>query len=436
MLVILTGITLSVLDATLINVALPTIAHDLHATPSQVVLVVNGYQIAIVTLLLPLATLGDRVGYRRVYRIGLLLFTLASAACLFAQTVPQLALARAIQGLGAAGIMSVNAALVRLIYPRRLLSRGIALNSLTVAAASAAGPSVAAAVLSFGPWQWLFLINLPIGIAAFIGAMRFLPTSHKSTAPFDLPSAALSMLTFGLVFAAMDLLGHQRFDALTAALLVVGVTIGIVFVRRQLRLPLPLLPVDLLRIPLFALSIATSVCSFTAQMIAFVSLPFFLQRTLGYSAVETGLLMTPWPLALMVAAPLSARLLDRHPAGLLGGIGLAIFCSGLLALALLPTDPVAADVAWRIALCGVGFGLFQAPNNHTILTAGPAHRSGGASGMLGTARLTGQTIGATLVALIFGLAPDANRLVMTVAAGFAAAGAVVSWMRVRFSRPT
>ena len=436
MLVILTGITLSVLDATLINVALPTIAHDLHATPSQVVLVVNGYQIAIVTLLLPLATLGDRVGYRRVYRIGLLLFTLASAACLFAQTVPQLALARAIQGLGAAGIMSVNAALVRLIYPRRLLSRGIALNSLTVAAASAAGPSVAAAVLSFGPWQWLFLINLPIGIAAFIGAMRFLPTSHKSTAPFDLPSAALSMLTFGLVFAGMDLLGHQRFDALTAALLMVGVAIGFIFVRRQLRLPLPLLPVDLLRIPLFALSIGTSVCSFTAQMIAFVSLPFFLQRTLGYSAVETGLLMTPWPLALMVAAPLSARLLDRHPAGLLGGIGLAIFCSGLLALALLPTDPVAADVAWRIALCGVGFGLFQAPNNHTILTAGPAHRSGGASGMLGTARLTGQTIGATLVALIFGLVPDANRLVMAVAAGFAAAGAVVSWMRVRFSRPT
>ena len=435
MLVIFAGITLAVLDATLINVALPTIAQDLGATPSRTVLVVNAYQIAILTMLLPLATLGDRVGYRRIYRIGLLLFTGASAACLLARDVPELAFARAVQGLGAAGIMSVNGALVRMIFPRRRLARGIAMNSLIVAAASAAGPTIAAAVLAVGPWQWLFLINVPIGLAAFYGAMRHLPASPKAEAPFDLASALLSVLTFGLVFIGMDLVGHLKFDAVTAAILAIGLAVGAVFIRRQLDLPLPLLPVDLLRIPLFALSIGTSICSFAAQMIAFVSLPFFLQHGLGHSAVETGLLMTPWPLALMIAAPLSARLLDRCPAGLLGGIGLGIFCLGLILIATLPAAPGPLDIAWRIALCGIGFGLFQAPNNHTILTAGPAHRSGGASGMLGTARLTGQTIGATLVALGFGLMPGSNRIVMGVAAGFAAVGAVLSWLRVRVPRP-
>ena len=213
-------------------------------------------------------------------------------------------------------------------------------------------------------------------------------------------------------------------------MLAAGIAIGVVFVRRQLRLPLPLLPVDLLRIPVFALSMGTSVCSFAAQMIAFVSLPFFLQHTLGHSAVETGLLMTPWPLALMVTAPVSARLLDRYPAGLLGGIGLGIFASGLLALALLSSTPSALDVSWRMALCGVGFGLFQSPNNHTILTTAPPNRSGGASGMLGTARLTGQTVGATIVALTFTLAPGRSWIAMVIGAALASGGAVLSSLRL------
>ena len=174
----------------------------------------------------------------------------------------------------------------------------------------------------------------------------------------------------------------------------------------------------------------TSVCSFAAQMIAFISLPFFLQNTLGHSAVETGLLMTPWPLALMVTAPVSARLLDRYPAGLLGGVGLGIFAIGLVTLALLSAAPSTFEVSWRMALCGVGFGLFQSPNNHTILTTAPPHRSGGASGMLGTARLTGQTIGATVVALTFALAPTGGWIAMLIGAVLAGGGAVLSSLRV------
>ncbi|MGB3596403.1 MAG: MFS transporter, partial [Pseudomonas neustonica] len=186
-----------------------------------------------------------------------------------------------------------------------------------------------------------------------------------------------------------------------------------------------------LRIPVFSLSIGTSVCSFAAQMLAMVSIPFYFQKTLGLSEIETGLLMTPWPLATMVMAPIAGRLLDRVHAGLLGGIGLAIFATGLFMLAALPQEATHLEIMLRMLLCGAGFGLFQSPNNHTILTAAPLERSGGASGMLSTARLVGQTTGAALVALSFNLFADNGTHASLIAAGsFACVAAIVSSLRM------
>ena len=200
--------------------------------------------------------------------------------------------------------------------------------------------------------------------------------------------------------------------------------------RRQRGHPAPMLPVDLLRRPLFALSALTSMASFTTQGLAFVALPFYFERVLLRPPVETGFLMLPWAVVVTLAAPLAGRLSERYRAGWLGGIGLVTLSVGMLLLALLKPGAASADIAWRMALCGAGFGLFQSPNNHTILTVGPAHRSGGASGMLGTARLSGQTIGATIVALSFALLPDSIRVAMFVAATLAAVGAVLSALRV------
>ncbi len=166
-------------------------------------------------------------------------------------------------------------------------------------------------------------------------------------------------------------------------------------------------------------------------MLAMVSLPFFLQASLGRDEVATGLLLTPWPLAIIVMAPIAGRLVERVHAGLLGGIGLATFALGLFLLALLPHNPTDLDIIWRMVLCGAGFGLFQSPNNHTIISAAPRHRSGGASGMLGTARLLGQTSGAALVALMFNLFPTSGTHASLVLAGiFASIAAVVSCLRI------
>ncbi|WP_321936799.1 MFS transporter [Paraburkholderia sp. J8-2] len=430
-LVVALGITLAVLDGAIANVALPTIARHLHASAASSIWIVNAYQLSVTISLLPLASLGDRIGYKRVYLAGMVLFTIASLGCALATTLPQLAFARMVQGFGGAGIMSVNTALVRMIYPRAQLGRGVAINAMVVAIASAVGPTLASGVLAIATWPWLFAINVPIGIAALALGLRALPVNERHPAPYDYLSAVLNAIVFGLLIFAVDGLGHGESNRLVAVEFALAIVIGWFFVRRQLTQPAPLLPVDLLANPVFALSISTSVCSFCAQMLAFVALPFMLQETLGFSQVDTGLLMTPWPLVIIGAAPLSGALSDRYPAGMLGGIGLALFALGLLSLATLGAHPTVFDICWRMALCGVGFGVFQSPNNRQILSSAPRERSGGASGMLGTARLTGQTLGAALVALIFGIAPQHGPTVaLYVATAFAAVAAVVSLLRL------
>src|ERR1700759_2073624 len=422
------GLVLAVMDGAIANIALPTIAHDLDASPAFSIWIVNGYQLAITISLLPLASLGEIVGYRRVYLAGLLLFTVASLACTLSNGLLTLTVSRIVQGFGAAGIMSVNTALVRFIYPRAQLGRGIGINAMVVAVSAAVGPSVAAAILAVATWPYLFAVNLPIGLAALAFGLRFLPHAPRASHRFDWQSAALSAVTFG---AAIDSLGHGETLLACIAEFGVAVAAGVWLVYRQTHIASPLLPVDLLRIPVFALSIATSICSFCAQMLAGVSIPFYLQRRYGYSAVEMGLLITPWPITVAIAAPLAGRLVERYPAGLLGGIGFLVFCRGLGSLAALPADPSHFDVAWRMALSGLGFRLFQTPNNRTMIAGAPRERSGGASGMLGTARLLGQTTGAAVVALFLGRYPaEGTRIALLTGVGFALCGAMLSMLRL------
>ena len=425
------GLVLAVMDGAIANIALPTIARDLDASPAFSIWIVNGYQLAITISLLPLASLGEIVGYRRVYLTGLALFTVASLACTLSNGLLMLTVSRVVQGFGAAGIMSVNTALVRFIYPRAQLGRGIGINAMVVAISAAVGPSVAAAILAVATWPYLFAVNLPIGLAAFTLGLRFLPHAPRASHTFDWQSAALSAITFGSGIAAIDSLGHGEVLLTCLAEFGIAIIAGAWLVYRQTHMASPLLPVDLLRIPVFALSIATSICSFCAQMLAGVSIPFYLQSRYGYSAVEMGLLITPWPITVAIAAPLAGRLVERYPAGLLGGIGLVLFAAGLGSLAGLPTNPSHFDVAWRMALSGLGFGLFQTPNNRTMIAAAPRERSGGASGMLGTARLLGQTTGAALVALFLGrYAVEGTQVSLLVAVGFALSGAVLSMLRL------
>lgn len=431
------GLAMAVLTGSLANLALPTISREFGVSASEAIWVSNAYQLAVTMTLLPLASLGEKFGYRRVYLWGLVVFTLASGACALSQTMGQLVAARVVQGFGAAGVMSVNTALIRFIYPSSQLGRGVGYNAMIGGTTSALGPSIASAILAVADWHMLFAVNLPLGVLALLIGRRALPANPLGDQKFDPASAALNAAFFGLLILGIDGVGHGQ-DRMVVGLELLGAAVvGVALVLRQLPQAKPLLPVDLFRRPIFALSVAASVCSFAAQSMAFTALPFFLVQDLGRTQTETGLLMTPWSAAMALTAIFAGRASDRFSPAIVGGLGQAALCLGLLGLAAGPWAFGAAGVAWWVivaptVLCGVGFGLFNSPNNRTIMAAAPRSRSGGASGMQATSRLLGQTIGSALVALLFNLFPAGGTpLVLVVAAGFSVGAGVLSLFRPR-----
>jgi MFS transporter, DHA2 family, multidrug resistance protein len=433
MLCILLGVVLSGLDSAIANIALPTIARELTASDAATIWVVNGYQLAAAVCLLPAASLGEILGHKRVYAFGLILFTVASLGCAVAPNLGVLVVARLAQGAGGACLSALGPALIRGIYPRRLLGSGFALIALAVAISGALGPTIAALILSVASWRWLFLVNLPVCLVAVPSFLIVTPSSRGNGRAFDVTGALLSAVAFGLVVIGVDALGDHPANVAIAEI-VAGLACFLVLIWQQTRHKLPLLPLDLLRIPLFTLSLGTSVCSYSAQILAYVSIPFMLQTVMQRSPVATGLLVTPWPLLVAFAAPVAGRLSARYPASILGSAGLVVLAVGLLCLVALPNDPADWDIAWRMGVCGVGFGFFQTPNNITVMTAGPVARTGAAGGMMAVARTIGWSLGSALVALIFALWHlRATTVCLEVAAGFAAFAALISSARL-FSR--
>lgn len=428
---IFTALALASLDTAIANVALPSIAADLRVSPADVVWVVNIYQIMLVATLLPLGALGEIVGHERIYIGGLVLFTLASLGCALAWSLPSLTVARALQGLGASGIMAVNAALVRFVYPTHMLGRGFGHNALVVGTAFTFGPTIASAILTFGTWPWLFAINIPFGIIAIWIGLKTLPKTPRAVHGFDFANAALTASCLGLFIVGIGSAGHQASAIMVGLELGAALLLGWIITRRHKDHPAPMLPIDLFRRPMFALSSATSVCAFAVQGLAFVSLPFYFEDVLHRSQVETGFFITPWPLVVAIMAPIGGALSDRYPVGILGGVGLVLLGIGMALLATLPPDPRIADIVWRMVICGIGFGFFQTPNLRALMSSAPPHRSGSASSIVATSRLIGQTLGASLAALCFALVGHNGATVaLALGAGFAAFGSLMSFLRL------
>lgn len=436
---VLLAISMSVLDGTIMNIALPTLSKDFGLMPSNSIWIVNGYQLVITMTLLIFASLGEIHGYRKVFTIGILVFTIGSLASALSRSFEMLMVARAVQGLGAASVMAVNTALIRIIYPPQFLGRGMGINAMVISVSAAAGPSIAGSILSFASWHWLFVINVPLGILAFIIGYKLLPQNPPSTISrrFDGLGAVASALTMGLLIFFLDGFSHDDRGSFNWITLAFFLIIGTFYIRREIRTDAPILPVDLMRIPMFSLSTATSIASFGAQMIALLALPFFLQNALHFSPVMIGVMLTAWPIATIVAAPVSGILVERINPGLLGTVGMIIFAGGLYLLFLLPDTASEWSIIWRLMICGFGFGFFQTPNNVAIVSSAPKQRSGAASGMLGIARMLGQTIGAAIAAMMFHAFADVkgSREALLAAIACAVVAAIVSSMRMTQKLP-
>jgi DHA2 family multidrug resistance protein-like MFS transporter len=425
------AVTMSGLDNSMVNVALPAVAHDLSISPASAIWLVSSYQIALAVFLLPLSALGEIHGYRRVYLSGLTLFSISSAAVSMSDSFLAIMMARVAQGLGAAGILGVNIAIIRFVYPKAALGRGIGINSFVAASAVTAGAPIGSLIIKYFDWHGLFAVNVPIGIIAILFAIYAIPRTPVSARPFDFPSALLCSGTFGLLLFTTNGLGHGH-PWWVLGLETIGIVLlGWAYLRREKGKPAPLFPIDLFRIPLFRMSVLTSVCSFTAQMQAMIVLPFFIGHLGHHDPAEIGFLIAPWPAALIVIALISGNLVGRFSPAQLCTAGLLIFATGLAMLATLRTGTPTSAIVTSMALCGVGFGLFQSPNNWALISSAPPPRSGAASGTLGSARLFGQSIGASAAAITlisFGL-ERGPPICLALGAGVAILAAAVSAFR-------
>lgn len=394
------AMAMTVIDGSVVNIALPAMAGALSIRADSAVWIVTAYQIALVMLLLPMAALGERLGYRRVYMGGLSLFVLASFACALARSLELLAALRFLQGMGAAAVMSVNGALMRFTWPRALLGRGLGYNAMVVAGAAAAGPALGGLVLAVADWPWLFFLNVPLGAVALILLVTHAPRTAPETRSFDGIGAVLSAVMFGTAFLAISDGAHGHWSPWLALTVPACLLSANRLMRRSRARPRPMLPLDLIAIARLRMAYGASVCAFAAQMSLLVMLPFLLEAGYGVPVATVALVVLPWPLGLICISPLAGRAADRPWAGRMSAGGLILFAAMLALTAMLVAQQLPIGmVAAAMALSGVGFGLFQAPNNNVMLRTGPVGRAGAAAGMLALCRLIGQTVGALIAAV-------------------------------------
>jgi DHA2 family multidrug resistance protein-like MFS transporter len=403
---VMTMTTMAVFDGSMINIALPQIARSLDASLGATVWVSNGYLLSAAMTLAIFAALSSRIGFRSIFVFGLGLFTLASVGCALSSSLDMLVIMRVLQGIGGAATLSIGPAILRSVFPNRLLGRILGLNALLIGTSTAIAPILGGTILSTLSWQWLFAINIPLGIIALLLTLRVIPNNPAlKREPFDYAGALLSAVALGALIMAADAFTHPGNGDLTTAVIFASIAIltGLAFIWVQQRVTKPLLPLNIFSSSRFSLAALTSLASFVSQGITFIALPFLFQSVYGYSALVSALLFTPWPIGIILAAPHAGRLADRYSAAIISTAGLCIFAIGLTLLAMLPEHAKAWDICLRSLICGIGFGCFQSPNNKEMLSNASRENSGYASGVLAIMRTFGQCLGAAFVGVMMSL---------------------------------
>ncbi|HEV8021222.1 MAG TPA: MFS transporter [Candidatus Lustribacter sp.] len=392
---------MSVLDGTIANVALPTIGREMHVTPAISIWVVSGFQLAVTASLFTWSAFGQSRGLARVWRYGITIFTIGSLCCAISHNIMALIAARALQGIGAAAILALTSAILRTVFPRDQLGRALGINAMVIGTSVAAGPTIGGAILAIAPWPWLFLINVPVGIAIVILSRGVLPSIRGHGGALHIPSAITSALGFALIVHGIDGIGRGEARPEIALELVVGGCSFAWFLAHQRRLEKPMFAVNLFSRPLFALASLSGIFCYSASALAVVTLPFFFQVVMGVSPLHSGLLMAAWPVTMGLTANFAGRLSDRYPAAILSTLGAGMLGLGLTLYALLPADASAVQIVLHGMLCGFGFGLFQSPNSREMMATAPREQTASASAIMAATRVGGQTCGAAAVSVVF-----------------------------------
>ena len=399
------GVVVALLDATVMSIAVPSMVWDLDTTINNITWVLNAYNLGLVVLFLTAGRIADRLGHKRVYVAGLVVFVAFSFACARAPGVGWLIVFRVGQAAGAAAVIPVSLALLLAAFPaaRRGLAAGL-YGALTSAAA-ALGPTVGGYLTEYHGWRWIFLVNVPIGLAAVAAGLLLVPGLERrraAPAPIDLlgmvlSAAALFCLTLGLIpgndwgWASAGVLGLFAAAAAAAA----------AFVWWELRVPSPTLDLRLFRVRPFAAANAAVMTIDVAMMGTAFLLVIYMVGILGFQEVRAGLAVTPMPLAGLLLAPLAGRLVDRVGPRSVVVAGALTSGVALLLIADIQIGATTGQIAWRTALLGVGIGLSLPAMMAAGMTALPRAVQGVGSGALNTARQLGFALGVAILVAVF-----------------------------------
>lgn len=434
------GVAMSVIDTTIANTALPTIAESLHVSFGACVWVIASYQIVVCALLLPCSVLSRRLGSRKVFLVGSLLFSLASFACSVTHSLAVLTFARAIQGCGAAGIMSVSMALIKAMYPPEHLGRAMGFNAQVVAISALIGPPAASGIISVLGWPWIFGINVPFGLFIVLFGNKWLPDTQISTERYF---GVVHMGLFAFAVGMLSLVVLLPSATLLQNLILVGMSVlaGTAFFIRDRGFARPLFPYSLYADRVIALASLNSVCSFAMQASAFVALPFLLVERMNESIGLSGTVIAVWPATIAVFAPFIGRLSDRYSSAILCKYGMILLGLGFSILVFVSTILNAissyaalSTILFALFVCGAGFSLFQAPNLREIMSRAPIKMSADASGIVAMSRVAGQLVGVLVAAFTYRtFSGYATNIIFFFAVLLALVGFVISQKREHMS---
>lgn len=398
------GLFMTTLDASIVNIALPSIAHAFGSPLSGAVeWIIICYLVVVGGLLLTFGRLSDMVGRSSIWMTGLAIFTVGSAACGAAPSLTLLIAARALQGVGGALMLSTSVALLSGAVPATQRGRTLGWGALATALGGSAGPTIGGFLTAYATWRWIFYINVPLGLVAIVATLRLIPpTIDRSGEKFDawgalLLAIALASLNLGLSFG-------QKWGWTSPSVLgtlLIGVASLAVGVLVEERSPHPIIDPRLFRNRVFVSAVASLLCSNLAMFAVGFLLPFYFEELRGFSPEHTGLLLTPFPVAMAIVAPMAGALSDRVGSRWLAPLALAITAAALLLLTQVDATTPLSGIVWRLALAGVGLGLFQSPNTRSLMSAAPESQQGMASGVFATTRVTGQALSVAVAGAVF-----------------------------------